>query len=76
MDNDLGRTDGNGIRLIIHQVVFSQIDSVGVTAAWAEGQKVTQRSFWLNPLKISAKYEKHFTLKTAKSKCRHPYPMQ
>lgn len=35
MDNDLGGTDGNGTRLIIHQVVFSQVDPVGVTAAWA-----------------------------------------
>lgn len=35
MDDDLGGTDGNGTRLIIVQIVFSQEDPVGVTAAWA-----------------------------------------
>lgn len=35
MDNDLGGTDGNGSRLIFLQVVFSQVDPVGATAAWA-----------------------------------------
>lgn len=35
VDDDLGRTDGDGTRLIILQVVFSQVDPVGVTAAWA-----------------------------------------
>lgn len=35
VDNDLGGTDGNGTRLIILQIVFSQVDPVGVTAAWA-----------------------------------------
>lgn len=35
VDNDLGGTDGDGTRLIILQIVFSQEDPVGVTAAWA-----------------------------------------
>lgn len=35
VDNDLGGTDGNGPSLTFHQVVFSQVDPIGVTAAWA-----------------------------------------
>lgn len=34
VDDDLGGTDGNGTRLIALQIVFSQVDPVGVTAAW------------------------------------------
>lgn len=34
MDNDLGGTDGDGTSLIILQIVFAQVDPVGVTAAW------------------------------------------
>lgn len=56
MDNDLGGTDDHFASFITEQVVFSQEDPVGGTAAWAEKQKVTQRSFWVNPLKIYANY--------------------
>lgn len=33
VDDDLGGADGNGTSLIVLQVVFSKIDSVGATAA-------------------------------------------
>lgn len=36
VDDDLGGTDGNGTGLISLQIVFSQEDPVGVTAAWAQ----------------------------------------
>lgn len=34
MDNDLGGTDGDGTSLIIPQIMFAQVDPVGVTAVW------------------------------------------
>ena len=36
VDDNLGGADGDGISLLVLQVVFSHIDSVGVTAAWPE----------------------------------------
>lgn len=43
MNDDLGRADGDGINLIVPQVVFSQKDSVGATAAWPEKRKEQQK---------------------------------
>lgn len=35
VDDDLGGADGDGTRLIVgFEIVFSQVDSVGATAAW------------------------------------------
>lgn len=39
MDDDLGGADGDGTSLIVLQIVFSQIDSVGATAAWPQNAK-------------------------------------
>lgn len=37
MDDDLFRADGNGTSLIVGiQSMFSQVDSVGATAAWPQ----------------------------------------
>lgn len=36
MDDDLGGADGYGTSLIVLQIVFSQVDSVGATAAWPQ----------------------------------------
>lgn len=43
MDNELGRTDGDGVGLRRSvQAVFSQVNSVGTTAAWPQTHTHTQ----------------------------------
>lgn len=51
MDEDLGGAEGDGTSLIVDiQIVFSQDDSVGATAAWSEnkhtGTRVRGASIW------------------------------
>lgn len=46
MDDDLGGADGDGtILVVVLQIVFSQVDSVGATAAWPQRNTEINNSY-------------------------------